>query len=456
MSRLTKSLAFRLTAMYAALCFVLLAIVLGASYLVLHCMLHAEMSERWSSEIDEFAALLETQSVEVVGDVLRREAVSEGTNEVFYRVLDAEGNTVVSSDMSAWGDVPARGPALTAALDGETVSSDFYHENQPYPIRIVHGLLAPGLVLQMGSATAGMERQLLLFRSAYSVSALAFLVLSLVIGYVMARRALSGVENVTQAARDIASGAWESRVPVSQRDDEVDELAKAFNGMIERIQVLIRELREVTDDIAHDLRTPITRIRGEAEVVLGGEQTAGSVIEECDALLDLINTMLEISQTAAGAKSMDRERVDLGALVEDACELFRPAAEDSGLTLSFDSEASVVIEGDALRLKRAIAHLVDNAVKYTQSGGRVDVVCGSKNGRAIVSIEDTGAGIPPGDFEKVFARFYRVDASRTERGNGLGLSLSRAICRAHGGDVTVTSTLGEGSHFEVTLPLVAS
>jgi len=446
--------------MYAGICAVSLAAVLGISYLVLQRNLERRLDQGLLNEIAEYASLLETQDLDVLKDVLQQEAVSEGTDQVFFRVLDTAGTDIVGSDMSRWADVAAaRGP-LAAAAAGESVFETHRHDDRPYPTRIAYGRVGPGLVLQLGESMAGDAEVLQRFRDTLGFATIALVLCSVVGGGFMARRALLGVQQVTQTARDIASGAWHSRVPVSHRNDEIDELAAAFNEMVDRIQTLIKELREVTDDIAHDLRTPVMRMRAAAESALLGtekdesqEEMAGSILEECDRLLGLINTTLEVSQTEAGATPLARTCFDLSDVAEDVYELFRAAAEDKGVTLAFQPHSALVVDGDPQKLRRAIAHLVDNAVKYTQAGGEVDVICRRKDRAAAVSIEDTGGGIPESDLEKVFARFYRVDQSRGQGGNGLGLTLSRAICRAHGGDVRAASVLGEGSTFEVTLPL---
>ena len=460
--KMTKSLAFRLTLMYACICAVSLGAVLAFSYLALEGTLRRKLDEGMLNEVEEYASLLAAQDMEVMQDVLDEEAVSEGTDRVFFRMLDKTGNVILTTDMRAWTDVDVKRPYLLAALEGETVLDTHRHEGRTYPARIVYGWVGPELVLQLGESTAWNAEVLYHFRQVFAVVAVGFLFCSVVAGGLMARRALSGVQRVTQAARDISAGTWDSRVPLSHRQDEIDELAAAFNEMIERIQVLIRELREVTDDIAHDLRTPIARMRvaaetalGEPEANLGQQEMAGSMLEECDHLLGLINTTLEISQTEAGARPLARSQVDISAIAEDVCEFFRPAAEDKGVTTDFTEHPGLVVDGDPGKLKRALAHIVDNAVKYTSSGGQVSVTCERRNSAAIVSVMDTGQGIPEEDLEKVFARFYRVDQSRSQGGNGLGLSLSRAICRAHGGDVTVTSEPGEGSSFELSIPVPA-
>jgi len=457
---LTRSLAFRLTLMYASISTASLVVVLAVSYLVLQSALQRRLDQGLCNEIGEYSSLLRAQSIEIMRDVLEREAVSEGTDKVFFRILDAAGHEVLATDMIAWADVNVRRSHLVAAAEGKTVFETYRHRDRPYPSRIVYGPAGRGWVFQLGESTEGNAEVLQRFRQVFALTTVAFVCCSMVLGNFMARRALSGVQRVTQTAKDISSGAWDSRVPLSRRHDEIDELAEAFNEMVERIQVLVGELKEVTDDIAHDLRTPITRMRAAAETALqnaGGnleqQEMAGNILEECDRLLGLINTMLEISQTEAGGRGLALERIDLSGIVEDVVDLFRASAEDKRLTLAFRDCPGLLVQGDLHRLKPAIAHLIDNAVKYTDPGGTIAVTCRRDAEAARVTVEDTGIGISESDWGNVFARFYRVDPSRSQSGNGLGLSLARAICRAHGGDLTVESVLGQGSTFEIVLPV---
>jgi signal transduction histidine kinase len=208
-----------------------------------------------------------------------------------------------------------------------------------------------------------------------------------------------------------------------------------------------------------DLKSPIARIRGMAEIALTTAKTpaefkvmAGSVIEECDRLLDIINTMLMISKTEAGVEKPSREKIDLTSLVREACELFGTTAEDTGLTLSCQVPAQCVIAGDAGMIQRLLSNLLDNAIKYTSIGGQVEISLSPIKEREVtLTVKDTGIGISAEDLPRIFERFYRGDQSRSESGTGLGLSLARAIAHVHGGDITVESRLQEGSVFTVTL-----
>jgi signal transduction histidine kinase len=251
-------------------------------------------------------------------------------------------------------------------------------------------------------------------------------------------------------------------VPVSGKGDEIDRLAVTFNDMLGRIEKLVTGIREMSDNIAHDLRSPITRIRGIAEITLTGErqvapyeQMAASTIEECDRLLDMINTMLVISQTEAGADKLHFQPVDLAELIENACELFRPLAEDKDLRLDCRCQMRPVVQGDVRLLQRMVANLLDNAIKYTPENGTIDVTLQPGDASpawAVIDVADTGIGIPENEIEKIFQRFYRCDRSRPQDGIGLGLSLARTIARAHGGDIAVRSRTSRGSRFHIHLP----
>lgn len=457
--RPSRSLAVRLSLNYAACCCISMVAVLAVSYLFLEGSLRQRMDADLAEEVVEYGALLKTQSLAILEDVLKREAFSEGTDQVFFQILDERGAIVISTDTSSWHGFVDAGTHLQTALGGKPVFVNYHDHDHDFHARLLYGMVGDNLVLVQGESKEANRALLSQFRRVFTVATLAFVFCSLLAGAYMAKRSLVGVQSLTQAAVQITEGRWDHRVPVSRHHDEIDELANAFNTMVDRIQLLFRELREVTDDIAHDLRTPLMRIRGEAEMALREslvdpqlQERYGSVLEECDQMLRLINTMLEISQTEAGAGAMERADLDLAAMVEDICELFRPAAEDKGLALQYEATPMPPVSGDAQRLQRAIAHLVDNAIKYTAPGGRILVRCGRADSDATVSVQDTGLGIPASALPEVFNRFYRVDASRSEPGNGLGLSLAQAIIRAHRGRITVESEENRGSTFTVFIP----
>jgi len=239
---------------------------------------------------------------------------------------------------------------------------------------------------------------------------------------------------------------------------EIDLLAQAFNQMLDRVVALMNEIKEITDNIAHELRSPIARIRGSAEVTLLSDaplsryqETAADIIEDCDSLLALANAMLDISEIEAGVAALERQPVDVAQMARDACELFQPAAEDRGVTIRVLASETAVVPGDNRKLHQALANLLDNAVKYTPRGGTVTVSVEQTGDAVAVAVADTGPGIAADDLPHIFDRFYRADQSRAKPGNGLGLNLVRAVVNAHHGRIDVASRPNEGATFTMTL-----
>ena len=461
-SRFRSSLSFRLTLWYAGI----FAVSSFVAFLLFYALITSVIRERTDQELisqaAQFSALLRERGIGAVENFALLEAQAAGEKKVFIRLLYPTGEAVSSSNMSYWKDIPVRKAAIAQLLGGssqvlETVSLDARGDQ----VRILYAMIGPGVILQVGQSMENYARIIDAFQGIFLTTMALLIGLATGVGWFMARRAVSGVEAITRTARGISGGTLEKRVPVKDRGDEIDQLALTFNQMLDRIQTLVTEIRQMGDNIAHDLKSPLTRIRGIAEITLTtGESLpeyqamAASAIEECDRLLDMINTMLMISKTKAGVDKPVRERIDLGRLVREACALFGTMAEDKGLTLVCETSENCEILGDVRSIQRMLSNLLDNAIKYTASGGIVRVLVPECTGNTqAITVKDTGIGISAEDLPRIFERFYRCDRSRSQAGTGLGLSLAMAIARAHGGDITVESRPGQGSTFTVTLPL---
>jgi len=458
--RLPGTLAFRLTLWYA---FIFTLTSLGA-FLLFNFLITSGLRERTDqdllAEVSELSSHLALKGLDVVELDIVQDAESSGVDRMFLRVLSLNGEELVSSNMTSWTNVDITRAALERLTNGEShVFETLAIPQLPHKVRILYGVIGPDKLVQIGRSLEDDELFMEAFRDRFVLLMTGLIIFGGLIGWFMARRALQGVEEVAQTAEDISKGAIERRVPLKARGAEIDRLATTFNDMLERIHALICGMREISDNIAHDLRSPITRIRGVAEMTLTSgksvgeyESMAANTIEECDRLLEMIETMLAISELEAGAGNLAMEEVDMAGVVEDACELFQPLAEDKGVTIVTEVVTSSFVNGDTQKLQRLVANLLDNAIKYTESEGTIKVSLDGDASQVLLSVEDTGDGISGDDLANIFERFYRCDPSRSEAGVGLGLSLVMAIARSHGGEVAVTSYPGKGSTFIVSLP----
>jgi len=456
-----KTLAFRLTLWYAGV----FAVSSCVAFLLFYTLITSVFRDRTDQELlgqaREFSTVLAARGLEAVKSLAMLEAQAAGVKKVFFRLLSSSGQVFSSSNMSYWQDIDIREAAIKELVrDRRNVFETITIPNRKDKVRVLHVMVGTGIILQIGQSMEADSRFIDAFKNIFVITMVLLVGLAAGVGWFMARRAVSGVEAVTRTAREISGGTLDKRVPVGTRGDEIDQLAATFNQMLDRIQALVTEIKEMSDNIAHDLKSPITRIRGMAEVTLTTgkaigeyENMASGTVEECDRLLDMINTMLMITKAESGLDKLNDEGIDLARLVRDACELIEPVAEDKGLGLTCDTPDACHLVGDRRMLQRILANLLDNAIKYTPSGGAVKVSLSEKDGEeVVVAVQDSGIGIPAGDLPHIFERFYRCDHSRSQPGTGLGLSLARAFARAHQGDIAVTSTSGQGSTFTLTLP----
>jgi signal transduction histidine kinase len=361
---------------------------------------------------------------------------------LFVRVIDRGLEAVVLSDSDDWD--PAR-------LETASVR------------------LADGTLVQVGKSTEAREALLARFRAALGLVTLSIVVIALTGGWLVTQSALFPIRRLTQAVRQIIrTGRTNARVPLAGTGDALDELTVLFNAMLDKIEGLVTAMRHSLDNVSHDLRTPLTRLRGTAEMALAGppdveryREALADCVEESDRVLVMLNTLMDISEAESGAMQLQREPIVLGDVVARATDLYREVADAKGVEMvvrtatgaqDAASQRAAVVMGDRTRLEQVAANLIDNALKYTPSGGRVEVEIGDDEQTATLRVRDTGPGIPAAEMPRIFDRLFRGDTSRAERGLGLGLSLVKAVVEAHGGTVSVESEPGRGAVFTVRLP----
>jgi signal transduction histidine kinase len=277
---------------------------------------------------------------------------------------------------------------------------------------------------------------------------------------IITRRTLRPVTDLARATQQIVeSGDLSLRVPTRAATDELAQLTRLFNRMLAHNEALVQAMRESLDYVAHDLRTPLTRLRAGAELALrrpadihGERDALGEVIEESDRVLSMLTTLTDISEAEAGAMRLDRRVEDLATIAREAVELYEFVAKEAGVSIVTHMGADTEIMADRRRISQVAANLMDNAIKYTPAGGRVEVSVFTDPHWATLRVSDTGIGVAPEDQRRVWERLFRADRSRGERGLGLGLSLVKAVVEAHGGTVSLDSKVGAGSTFDVRLP----
>ena len=457
--RLGSSLALRLTGWYAAIFAVSSLLAFAVVYALISAVLAERSDEELRQDLDEYAMHWRQEGFERVTREMGLDSRGDEARKHYFRLWRSAGTQQVllaSSDLAAWpGLEPLPAPPRANRTPVLQTSELPAHAAA---VRRVSGHLGPDVWLEIGRSLGDDAELLREVLRGFALALTGVLLFGGPIGWFMARRALRGVREVTRTADQIADGAFERRVPVGAAGDELAQLARTFNTMLDRIQALIIGMRDMADNLAHDLRSPIGRIRAGAEMSLGDgkagaahEVWAVNTIEECDRLLEMLNTTLDIAESDSGAARLKLDSVDIAELASSAGELFQTVAEDRGIHMSTSTAEPCWVEGDRQRLQRVVANLLDNALKYTPAGGKVSVAAHAQAERVFLNIEDTGVGIAPGDLPHIFQRFYRCDRSRSQRGVGLGLALALAFVRAHGGEIKVTSTLGKGSRFTVML-----
>jgi two-component system OmpR family sensor kinase len=438
-------------------------------------MLYAEMDRGLKDQVDrslEEAAGVAIRSLESsrFGPFLQFEDLSAKFPELavldkFFQIFSPAGEITIQSPHIRSRDIPLSRTALAAALAGKTTFESVRFPGDP-PLRLVSvpvtqvGELVS--IVRVGTSLQSVEETLHRLLIILLVTVPVALMAALAGGWFLARRAFRPVESITLAAQRIAAGDLTQRLTVPPSSDEVGRLAVTFNEMIARLEGSFRQVRQFTTDASHELRTPLTVMKGETELALRRPRSAEdyrsvleSSLEEIDRMTRIVDELLFLSRADLGEVRMESIPIRLDTLVEDIHRQATLLGQEQDVQVTLGTVAPATVWGDELRLRELLLNLVDNAIKYSQPGGKVEISLVTEGNTARLSVLDHGIGIPPEAQRRIFARFYRTDAARahTKKGTGLGLSICKWIAEAHHGRIEVQSTEGEGSQFTVVLPL---
>ena len=306
-------------------------------------------------------------------------------------------------------------------------------------LRVLAQRLPDGRLLVLGRSMSVVQAIDEIVRRGLLLSLIPMLLLALLGGFLLSRGALRRIAEVHSTSRQIMAGQLSKRLTVSGSNDDFDKLSRIVNEMLDEIERLMQQAKGAGEDIAHDLRTPLTRLRGRLERAMSARSggldvtaTLGTAIEDIDQILGTITAILRIAEVDHGQRRAGFREVDLADVVREATDLYEPIAEEKGIVIQVGIEKVRAVNGDGDLLFEAVANLLDNAIKFTPTNGRVKVLISERTLGPLVRVEDSGPGIPAGELTKVLRRFYRGDASRQTPGTGLGLSLVASIARLHG------------------------
>jgi signal transduction histidine kinase len=448
LAQLWRTTTVRLTALFMLIFVIFAVVLLGLITWQTSIQLQRQQTDAIDREAIQFKRLDDDAGFRATIVAVQRLATQPGPG--IYYLADPSGQLIVGNVTDLPPEVLAEPgtysfnyakPRLFDDPDGEGAA----RQRQGYAM-VRSEKLSSGLILVVGRDVVERRGFTAIVLQWFAVGAGGILLFSLVAGVVTAVRVLRRIDTISSTSEKIMSGNLSERVPVTRRNDEFDALATNLNLMLDRIEKLMQGMKEVTDNVAHDLKTPLTRLRNKAESALrdGQDETTRkqaleTTIEESDKLIKTFNALLMIARAEAGTPSGALSEIDLSAVVTDVAELYGPLAEEEGLALETDIAEGVKINGNRELLGQALVNLIENALKYYEpaegKSGRITVGLKRDGSRVRIEVADNGPGIAAEDRGRVVERFVRLEKSRTEPGSGLGLSLVAAVARLHRGEL---------------------
>jgi signal transduction histidine kinase len=452
---LTHTVGFRLTLWYSGMFILSMSFLFSLVYIILSASLIRQDRESIQAQLRELSSVYTEGGPDALERDVTREKKFEKRSSFFIRLADPGNETVLFILPYQWAEFDFKALEEKRSEDWLELPS----RTGKGSLEVASARLAFGYTLQVGKSTDVRETVLRNFRRIFLAALIPLVLLAFVGGIFLSRRALRPIRQLTDTVQSIRRGRMDARAPTLRTRDELGELVNLFNSMVEQIEKLVRGMKDSLDNVAHDLRTPMTRMRGVAEMALRTDEGADGCrealvecIEEADRMLRMLNTLMDISEAESGAMTLDPEEVKVCEVIGEIVDLYRYVAEDKGVSIETACPQKLTLFADLVRVRQALGNLVDNSVKYTPPGGVVEVAARSEGGRILIAVSDTGIGMGPEELPRIWDRLYRSDQSRSQKGLGLGLSLVKAIVEAHEGEVRVSSERGKGSVFTLSIP----
>ena len=459
LSRLRLTTRLRLTLLYTGISILSVVVLFALTFFTLYRTLQQDDLRDMQNRLLSYWAQFQTGGLDLLQEEIGMDNLLVGERPFFVRIADAQNTTVIFSYPRIWESFNIDN------LDSLALEPNRVHvlrsDQYDYRLEVAGIWLSEEYFLQLGLADENRTRLLALFQRNFLLLAAAVVIAGAVVGLIIATRALRPIARVTRVATQIVeTGRLDARVEQGTGGRELTQLVDVINAMLGRIERLVDGMRSTVDMVAHDLRTPITRLRARAELALRKQEATetehalAETVEQSDEILRMINTLLDITEAESGVMRLSPEPVRLAELFAEVQDLYELIAEERDITVRLDVPEQLTVEADRLRLRQVVANLVDNALKYCRQGGLVTVAATDdpQQGTVRIAVSDTGPGLDETEQERVWERMYRGPIQPERTGLGLGLSLVRAVVIAHKGRVSVEAGKGRGARFFVELP----
>ena len=461
-----KSISFRLTFGYAVLFILSSFFILYLNYYLFNQSIKDRDHEILFSKAKEYSSIYSNGGIPELKSYLAEQKQSDSDSQFLVRIESKNSETIFLH-------IPEKMQQLSASEVDKKISSlvflkgisKFYmkensvedpDEENEYEVAVQENF--EGRRLQVARNTDDRDDLLGRYLKTILSASFAILLMGSIGGFVFSKQALEPLRDLIQAIKAVRSGKLDARVPVRNSNDEVDEIGLLFNKMAAKIEKLISNMHETLDNVAHDLKTPLTRLKSKAELTLLAQsskedfkEALENVIENTNEIVSLVDTIMDISEAEAGVLKLDLIKINSKNIINEMIDLYSMTAEEKNISIQFIEKAAFNFYADKNRCKQLLSNLIDNAIKYSPTKSLVQIVSQSLDGQNEISILDNGIGISEQDIPKIWSRLYRVNHNQSSKGLGLGLSLVRSICKAHGWTIHVQSQLGVGSEFKIRI-----
>ncbi|MDE2165957.1 MAG: heavy metal sensor histidine kinase [Alphaproteobacteria bacterium] len=469
--RRTLSIALRMTAWYALSAFALIFVATGLLYWVLvDSMYHEDLRDLADNLTNARLLLSASPSGQFARPLQPRPSWAPSHQpEIYLRVLDSAARTLTETPGLSAQLPPPSAAELAAIQSPQGVSREMSSRSGGPFLTLIVPIAGPRpgeppQYMEVAMDRAHDEYLLAHYRERLYLVLGVSLVLCSAVGYLIARGGMRPIESISRTTARIRATTLHERIAAEGLPAELRGLAETFNGMLDRLEQSFRHVSQFSDDVAHELRTPINNLRGEIEVALSKARSEddyrdilGSCLEECARISRVIATLLFLARSDTAADALRRENIDVGEELANVESFYEPAAAEAGVALRIAGAKGVRAELDRTLFQQAIGNLVSNAIAHTPKGGSVELAAAEAAGRLTVTVSDTGCGIAAEHLPRVFERFYRVDRARagSEQNAGLGLAVVKSIVNRHGGQIEIDSAVGRGTTVKLVLSVSA-